>query len=265
MDPLQLAPRDLQIARPLRATAQQNGVEPVAQLVHCDVHADVGVRDEAHALRLHLAYPPVDEALLHFKVRYAVAQQSADPVVLLEHRDVMARAAELLRRGQSRRSGADHRDPLAGSKRRRLGQNPALLECPVDHGLFDLLDRDRRLVNAEHAGSLARRRADAPRELREVVGRVQDPHRLLPASAEDQIVPVGNDVVHRTPGVAERHAAIHAARALIPDAVFRKRLVDFEPVIDSIRNGAPLWQLPCVLHEPGHLTHEPPASGRTAR
>ena len=33
-------------------------------------------------------------------------------------------------------------------------------------------------------------------------------------SAIDEIVPVRNDVVHRAAGVAERHAAIHAARAL---------------------------------------------------
>ena len=39
----------------------------------------------------------------------------------------------------------------------------------------------------------------------------------LPAVAIDQIVPVGNDVVHRAAGVAERHAAIHAARALRAD------------------------------------------------
>ena len=40
----------------------------------------------------------------------------------------------------------------------------------------------------------------------------------LPAAAVHQIVPVGNEVVQRAAGVAEGHAAIHAARALRADA-----------------------------------------------
>ena len=58
------------------------------------------------------------------------------------------------------------------------------------------------------------RRADAAGELREVVGGVQLAHGFLPAAAIDQVIPVGNDVGQRAAGMAEGHAAIHAARAL---------------------------------------------------
>ena len=52
----------------------------------------------------------------------------------------------------------------------------------------------------------------------------------LPAVVVDEIVPVGDEVVDRAAGVAEGHAAIHAASALLALLFFGERLVDFEPV-----------------------------------
>ena len=63
----------------------------------------------------HLLDAPVDEVLLHLEIRDAVAQQAADAVALLEHRDGVAGARQLLRGGQTRRAGADHGDALAGA------------------------------------------------------------------------------------------------------------------------------------------------------
>ena len=100
------------------------------------------------------------------------------------------------------------------------------------------------------------RGADAAGEFGEVVGGVQLAHRLLPAAAVDQVVPIGNDVGERAAGMAEGHAAIHAARGLRSQMVFRERLVDFEPVLDALRGVAPLRQLPRVFHEAGDFTHD---------
>ena len=105
-------------------------------------------------------------------------------------------------------------DALAGARGGGLGTDPAFFEGAIDDGLFDLLDGDRRLVDAEHAGGFAGRGADAAGEFGEVVGGVQLADGLAPAAAVDQIVPVGNDVGERAAGVAEGDAAIHAARAL---------------------------------------------------
>src|SRR5690606_3358205 len=56
----------------------------------------------------------------------------------------------------------------------------------------------------------------AARELREVVRLVQPLERVAPAALVDEVVPLRDQVVHGTAvlGLAERHAAVHAARAL---------------------------------------------------
>ncbi len=113
---------------------------------------------------------------------------------------------------------------LPGARQRRLGNDPALGEAAVDDRALDALDGDRRLADAEHARSLARRRTDAAGELGEVVGLVQPRQRLAPLPAVNQIVPLGDEIVDRTArstaiqqlaGVTEWNAAIHAARALL--------------------------------------------------
>jgi hypothetical protein len=112
--------------------------------------------------------------------------------------------------------------------------NPALFPAALDNGALDELDGNGRLIDTQNAGSLARRGADAPRELRKVVGGVKAANGGLPAAVVDQVVPVGNEVVDRAAGVAEGDAAIHAARALLALFFFRKRLVNFEPVVDPL-------------------------------
>ena len=53
-----------------------------------------------------------------------------------------------------------------------------------------------------------------PGELREVVRGVQPVDRLAPLVAVDQVVPVRDEVPERAALVAERDAAVHAARRL---------------------------------------------------
>ena len=77
------------------------------------------------------------------------------------------------------------------------GVDPAFFQAVVDDRALDVLDRDRRLVDAEHARAFARRGTDAAGELGKVVGLVQPLERFLPQAAIDQIVPFGNQVVDR--------------------------------------------------------------------
>jgi hypothetical protein len=81
--------------------------------------------------------------------------------------------------------------------------------------VLDRLDADRIVVDVERARFLARRGADAARELGKVVRRVQHVERGAPVLEIDEVVPVRNDVVDGAAGLAERNAAIHAARALL--------------------------------------------------
>ena len=129
--------------------------------------------------------------------------------------DGVAGAAQLLRGGHARRAGADDGDAAAGLALGRQRLDPALLPGAVDDRVLDLLDRHRvALADLEHAGGLARRRAQPAGELGEVVRRVQLADRVVPAVAVDEVVPVRDEVAQRAAVVAERHAALHAARAL---------------------------------------------------
>src|SRR5207247_7163012 len=113
------------------------------------------------------------------------------------------------------RAGPDDRDAATGLDTRRLRHDQAGIPRVVDDRVLDLLDRDRvALADLEHARGLARRRAQSAGELREVVRRVQLADRLGPAAAVDEVVPVRDEVPQRAAAVAERHAALHAARAL---------------------------------------------------
>ena len=88
--------------------------------IHVDPH--VGSGHEADALGPHLLETPVEDALLHLELGDAVAQQAADPVGALEHRDVVAGAAELLGGRQAGGPGSDDRDALPGPDGRGLGR-----------------------------------------------------------------------------------------------------------------------------------------------
>jgi hypothetical protein len=138
----------------------------------------------------------------------------------------MAVAIQLGRHRQASRTRPDDPDRMSAAGRRRGGHDPPLVVSTRDDRQLDLLDRHRVVVDVEHAGRLARRRADQPGELREVVGRVQVAQRLAPAVVVDEVVPVGDLVPERAALLAERHAAIHAATALLAqDAVVGQREV----------------------------------------
>ena len=120
----------------------------------------------------------------------------------------------------------------------RLRRHPAFLEGLVGDGAFDGLDGDRVVVDVERAGGLARRRAHAPRHLREVVGRVQVERRRLPLVAVDQVVPVRDLVVHRAAVVAVGDAAVHAARGLLLHLLLGQRLDELAPMLHALVHRA---------------------------
>jgi hypothetical protein len=103
---------------------------------------------------------------------------------------------------------------------RRGRAHPALGPGAVDDLDLDLLDGDGIVVDAQHTRGLTRRRAQPPGELREVVGGVQPFDGLAPVVAIDEVVPVRDEVAERATVVAERDAAVHAARRLGLEGVF---------------------------------------------
>ena len=217
-------------APPASTIASNSGLQLFERHVDADIHA----RPELDAFLFHQRQPAVQDPLLHLELGNAVAQQAADAIGLFEHRHEMTGAVQLLGRRQTRRTRSDDGDRLARADERRLRRHPSFVECLVDDRHFDRLDRDRIVVDAEHARPFARRRTQAPGELGEIVRRVQPLERGLPAVAIDEIVPVGNQVAERTSLMAERNAAIHAPRALLLELVLRIRKIDFLPVLQAL-------------------------------
>ena len=80
------------------------------------------------------------------------------------------------------------------------------------------------IIDAEHTRAFAWRGTNAAGEFGKIICLVQAVERLRPEAAINQIVPFGNEIMDRAAaghaadelaGVAERNAAVHAARALL--------------------------------------------------
>src|SRR6266849_4511036 len=259
VDSIQFASRHSQVAGLFRTASKNNRVTVLLQFFNLYVFAHVCISDEAHAFGFHLRKPPVDDVLFQLEMRNAVSQQSTDAIRLLVHSYPVPGAGELLGSRQSRGSRADNSHLFAGTMPRRFWPDPALFKSALDDILFDLLDRDRRLIDSEHASRFARRRTDPSGELRKIIGGMQLPHGIFPSAAINQIVPVGDDVVHRTTGMTERDAAVHTTRSLGAQFGFRELLIDFKPVVDALRDRTPSGKLAIMFHEAGDLTHAAPA------
>src|SRR3954469_21809260 len=140
--------------------------------------------------------------------------------------------------------------------------NPPFLESAFDDRHLEVLDRNRIVVDPEHARSLAWRGTEASGEFREVVGRVKTLNRVFPTVAVDEIVPLGNEIAERASLMAERDAAVHAAGALLPHVGFRIEQVHFLPIPDAHVDRTRVRLAAADLDETGWLTHAPPPRAR---
>ena len=220
--------RNAQASRLARPHRQQDRVEVPPQVARGEIlpHHDAGL--ELHPFRVELAQAAIDDPLLQLEVRDPVAEQAADPVVLLEDHDVVSDPGQLLGGGQTGRARAHDRHPLAGPQRRRPGLHPTLCKRALGDLVLDVLDQHRVVVDAQRAGRLTRRRTDPAGDLREVVGRVQVLARLAPLASIDQIVELGNAVLHRAARCGRREcrspcSAPPAGPASLPGAEGRLR------------------------------------------
>ena len=218
-------------------------------------HGHAGL--ELHSLGGHLLQAAVDNVLLQLEIGDAVAQEAAHAVVLLEEHDLVAGADQLLGGGQSGRAGADHGHAAGALLPGVDGPDPALLEGPLRNLVFDLLDGDRRVVDGQRAGGFAGGRADAAGDLGEVVGGVEVFGGLAPAAVVDEVVELGDAVLHRAAGgVAEGDAAVHAAARLLVQHAGDQGPVDLVPVLDPLVDGAMPHFDAAELLEPGGIGHE---------
>src|SRR5690606_26618831 len=176
--------------------------------------ADLDTGPESGALRRHLLDARVDEALLHLDGGDAVAKQPTDAVLAPVRDAAVTCARELVCRGEAGGPRARGRDGLARQPLRWLRLHPSVGERVVGDRLLDALDRDRRLVDAEHARALAWCGAQPAGELREVVRGVQPVAGCTALISPGQVVPLRDEIAQRAAGVAEGHAAVHAPAGL---------------------------------------------------
>ena len=259
MHAAEIVARNVGRARRFRTAAIEHGIIFGEQFGHRLVDADIDAAMEGHALALHLLDAPVDIVLLDLEVGNAVAHQPARPALALIDMDVVAGAAELLGGRHAGRTGADDGDPLAGLLLRRIGPDMAGLIGLVGDRLLDRLDGDRNVLEVQRAGFLAGRGADAAGELREIVGRMQVADRVVPVAIVDEVVPVGDLVVDRAArrSVAERNAAIHAARGLFLDLLVRHRQRELAEMPDAVGGRLVLVHLPVDFEKACYLAHGP--------
>src|SRR5205823_3934647 len=133
-----------------------------------------------------------------------------------------------------------------------------LLDAAVDDGAFDRLDRHRVVVDVQRTAGLARRRTDAAGEFRKIVGRVQRYQSLTPLVAIDEVIPVRDQIVDRAALVAERDAAIHAARGLGAQGRLRKGFDELLPALFARRRLVIAAIGALDLEKPGRLAHAVP-------
>src|SRR5919109_1127795 len=255
VDPGELAALHVEVAMHAGADCHDDSVVALAQLLGGEIAADVDAASELDPLLLEERDPPVDDPLLELRVRHSEAQQPAGRLVALVDRDHVAELVELRRDRQTRRPGADDAHGPAGALLRRLRHDPALVESTRHDRQLDLLDRHRVRVDVEHAGRLARRRADQTGELRKVVRRVELRKRVAPAIAIDEVVPVRDQVAERAALVAERDAAVHAASALVaqPAVVGQREVL---PIVAHALAGIALLEAdPLQAEERAELAH----------
>ena len=105
------------------------------------------------------------------------------------------------------------------------------------------------------------RRADAAGDLGKIVGGVEVLQRAAPVAVVDEVVPVGDLVVDRAAGVAERDAAIHAAGRLFAGAFLAERDHEFAEMPHAIARRLVAPVAAVDLQEARYLTHHSLAIG----
>ena len=209
---------------------------------------------ELDALGRHQREPAVEEALLQLELGNAVAQQPADAVGALEHRDLMpgllSSWAAASPAGPEPTTATRLPVRTAGG-RARIHPSRSVLD---DRQLDRLIVTGSSLIPSTH-DAFARRRTQPAGPLGEVVRRVQPVDRGLPPLVVDEVVPVGNHVAERASLVAERDAAVHAAGALVAHLLLGLAQIHFLPVADALLDRAGLGLGALDLDEPCGLTH----------
>ena len=272
MHPGQGAARHSQLPAIRSAAGEHDRIRSGPQLLDPEIDPDLHPDPEARALGPQLIKAPVKPALLHPELRDPVAQQAPDPIGPLVDHHVVTGPGELLGGRQPGRTRTDHGDHAPGPSRRPQRGEPPPSTGVIDDPQLHLLDRDRIGVDRQHAGVLARGRAQRAGELGEVVRGVQPIRRTPPLTPPDQLVPVRDQIPQRATRVTKRHPAVHTPTRLHPLLLIPHRHANLAPIPQAQLDRTPPRRLPRRAQKPHQVAHGrsprltvPPPTSRSTR
>ena len=174
VDALEFPSFDGKVPGPGGAGGQEHGVEGVEELLGIGgallavSYGDAG--DELNALGGHEVNAALHHILTKLHVGDAVGQEAPHAVRALVNHDLVPNAVELGGGSQACGARAHYGYALSRAPGGDLGRHPPFFEAPLNNRVFDVLDRHRRVGDAQHAGPFAGGGANPPRELGEVIG-----------------------------------------------------------------------------------------------
>ena len=127
-----------------------------------------------------------------------------------------------------------------------------------------VLDGDRKLNNAEHAGTFAWSRTDPSCKLWKIIGFHQPVISFMPETFINVVIPFRNKIVNRATachaaqhkaGMTVRRTAIHTASTLFLQISFRHLLMELLPIFYSLQRCPVCRQRSLVLHKTFNFAH----------
>lgn len=216
MNTIQLTTLDIQIPRLGSPKTKRQRIKIGPKFIHIHILPNIRIGHKLNPLLSQQIDTSVDRILLELHIGNAVHEQPPDSVGTLKDRHLVPHLIQLIRGRQPRRTGANHGHCHAGPFLGNAGHDEPLVPSVVHDGILDVLNGDGSIHQSGDAAPLTRSRADPARELREVVRLVQPLDGVGPLPVVDEVVPLGNEIVHGTARVrlAEGGAAVHAPGGL---------------------------------------------------
>ena len=238
-DPLQVCARNFQRPGLAGIEAEEDSIEPGAQLSEGEVVVELHAQAEDDPSLLENLNPALDDRALHLERRYAVHEKSARHKRRVKDRHSIAALGQFIRASQTAGAGTDHGDPQA------VRRGGAGIHLPVSKGVFgeELFQRPnghrlRHSVKDARPFAQAVGRTHPGADFRHVRSGPQHSGSFEEAAFSGQQHPLRDGIAQGAAGHAARVWALNAAAGLLASRGFIVQAVDFEEVRHPLRRRA---------------------------
>mmetsp|Transcript_2985 Transcript_2985/g.5511 ORF Transcript_2985/g.5511 Transcript_2985/m.5511 type:complete len:225 (-) Transcript_2985:109-783(-) len=173
----------------------------------------------------------------------------------------MSHLIQLIGSSKSRRTRTYNSYRHAGTFLGNTRSNESLFPSAVDNGVFNILDGNGTIDESCDTRTLTGCRADTSREFRKVIRLVQTINGFSPLTIVDKIVPLWNQIVHRTTSVrlTKGSATVHTTSRLnlefdirVMDLMFGGR-IQFAPIHNALKRWTVWLWVPFIVEKPTKL------------